>query len=393
MSAAGIGSPQKLTEADIDASGIDPRFLNEDLYVPYFKIVLLNHPVGPEVVKDITSVTYRDSIDEIDSFEIVLSNWDTSDSVYNDVRSRKFKYSDGDLFDPGKHIEVWMGYYGQNKGNLRQMLTGEITAMRPSFPSSGQPTITISGLNLLHTLRREPQSTAYQSKTDSQIAKEIADRLGVEFNPDRAASSEEPNKYLMQDNQLDIVFLMDRSRRIGYDLFVKEPSETGGKPCLHYQPSQSVRQPAYKLTYGSTLLEFQPNLTTAKQVGEVTVRGWDAVNHKKIEATVTRKSLNLPSEASVEQSFNQRKEVLATVPIRTEPEAKELAKQTLLNIAKDMVKATGSTFGLPDLRAGTLVELAGLGERFSKCYFVTSSTHTIGDSGYTTQFECRLGDQ
>jgi phage protein D len=368
-------------------------FLDQDLYVPTYKVILLGQPLGPEVVRDITSVTYKDSIDQIDSFEIALSNWDSGQSTYQDIKRRKYKYSDQDLFDPGKKIELWMGYYGSNDKNIRKMLTGEITSLRPAFPASGQPTLAVSGLNLLHTLRREPVSTAYLKKKDSQIAAEIAKRLNIELTPDPAAAAEQEYEYLLQDNQLDIVFLMDRARRIGYDLFVEEPAVTGQKPRLHFKPSLAVRKPAYKLNYGSTLMEFQPNLTTAHQVGEVTVRGWDAVKKEKIAVTVTRKDLKLKTEPSIESSFNQRKEVLATVPIRTKEEAKELALQTLTKIAKDMVKGTGNTVGLPDLRAGSLVELGGLGTRFSKPYFVTNTTHTIGDGGYTTQFECRLEDQ
>jgi phage protein D len=369
-----------------------PTFLDQDLYVPYFKVNLVGQPLPSQVVHDIITVTYKDSIDAIDSFEITISNWDDGHATYKDVGSRQYKYSDQDLFDPGKKIELWMGYYGGNDGNLRKMLTGEITSNRPSFPN-GSPTMVIGGLNLLHTLRREPVSTSYVQQTDSQIAATIAKRLGVEFNPDRAAGREEPFAYLIQDNQLDIVFLMDRARRIGYDLFVEEPTTDGQKPILHFQPSLNSKNPVYQLNYGTNLLEFQPNFTTAKQVGEVTVRGWDAVKKEKIEVTVTRKDLKIKTESSVEESFNQRKEVLATVPIRTKEEAKELALQTLTNIAKDMIKGTGSTIGLPDLRAGNWVNVGGVGQRFSKTYFVTASTHTIGDSGYITQFECRLEDQ
>ena len=54
-----------------------------------------------------------------------------------------------------------------------------------------------------------------------------------------------------------------------------------------------------------------------------------------------------------------------------------------------MVKVSGSTVGLPNLRAGSVVEIDGLGSRFSGRYFITATTHSIGDSGYTTQFECR----
>jgi phage protein D len=57
-----------------------------------------------------------------------------------------------------------------------------------------------------------------------------------------------------------------------------------------------------------------------------------------------------------------------------------------------MVKATGRTVGLPKLRAGTLIEIKGVGTRLSGTYYVTKTTHTIGDGGYTTQFECRRED-
>jgi phage protein D len=53
------------------------------------------------------------------------------------------------------------------------------------------------------------------------------------------------------------------------------------------------------------------------------------------------------------------------------------------------VKANASVPGLPDIRSGTVLLIDGVGERFSGRYFVTSTTHSIGDSGYTTQFECR----
>lgn len=51
--------------------------------------------------------------------------------------------------------------------------------------------------------------------------------------------------------------------------------------------------------------------------------------------------------------------------------------------------ATGSTVGLPGLRAGTLLSIGGVGSRSSGRYLVTATTHSIGDSGYTTRFECR----
>ncbi len=120
-----------------------------------------------------------------------------------------------------------------------------------------------------------------------------------------------------------------------------------------------------------------------------------SIQKKKIEVTATRDSIATKGVGSqggqpdIDQSFKDKAEIVATKPVESENEAKILAMQILEGIAKEMVKATGSTVGLPDLRAGVVLEIDGLGERFSGRYFVLATTHAIADSGYTTQFECR----
>jgi phage protein D len=365
-----------------------PIYKGQDFYVPYFEVKLSGRPVNEEVVHDITQVTYKDNIEEIDNFEIAINNWD--------AEQRDFKYSDQQLFDPGKKLELWMGYYGKDR--LRLMIRGEITSLRPAFPAEGPSTLSISGLNVLHSLRKKQVSQSYVNMTDSDIARQIAGRLQIDLRTDREAEAKEQQyPYLLQDNRYDIVFLMERARRIGYDLFVEEVSANGQgtKSQLYFGPSVNLRNITYELAHGRSLIEFQPDLTTAKQVGKVTVRGWDQVNKRAIEKTATRSELKTKGvgaaggESEIEQGFNDREEIVADRPVNSDQEAKTLALETLERIAKDMVKGTGSTVGLPDLRSGSVLFINGLGSRFSGRYFVTSTTHTIGDSGYTTQFECR----
>ena len=59
----------------------------------------------------------------------------------------------------------------------------------------------------------------------------------------------------------------------------------------------------------------------------------------------------------------------------------------------EMVTASGTTIGLPELRAGMQVIIKGLGTRLSGIYFVLESTHTINDSGYITRFKARREDK
>ena len=155
-----------------------------------------------------------------------------------------------------------------------------------------------------------------------------------------------------------------------------------------------MRQITYRVTYGRSLIQFQPSFSTAMQVGKVTVRGWNNVTKEAITATVTRAELATGRVGAGEDedpggAFRNREEVITNQPVATKEEAHTLARETLERIAKETVTGTGSVVGLPDLRSGTVLELDGVGSRFSGRFFVTETTHTIGDGGYTTQFTCR----
>jgi phage protein D len=351
-----------------------------DFYVPAFELRLRGRPVAQDVVRDVMSVTYKDNVAEIDSFEVVINNWDAV--------NRTYKYSDDTLFDPGSEIELRMGYRG--RGDLELMISGEITALKPAFPAGGQPTLAISGLNLLHRFRGKQESHTYLDKTDSEIAQEVGSRVQVDVRTD--PRNEPRHAYLVQDNVYDLVFLMERARANGYDLLVEEPPNQPRR--LYFGPSTRILRETYRLVYGGSLVEFQPNLTTANQVGEVVVRGWDPIRKEKIEYRATMAELDTQGLGSgvapgVQKSFEDRKEIVSTHVVESQAEARRLAVETLQQIAKGLVTATGSTVGLPHLRAGSVVEVGGLGERFSGRYFVTDTTHAMGDAGYTTQFGCR----
>jgi phage protein D len=171
--------------------------------------------------------------------------------------------------------------------------------------------------------------------------------------------------------------------------------EKDGKSKLSFGPSENAKAVSYKLAYGQSLIQFQPTLTTAKQVSQVVVRGWDPVKKEPIEVTVKRsetKTKGSKDEAdakAIEKAFAERTEVVTMPPVQNDKEARTLALARMDQIVKDMIKGSGSVVGLPDLRAGTVLQMTGLGTRFSGRYFVTSTSHTLGMSGYTTEFECR----
>jgi phage protein D len=361
-----------------------------DFYVPFFEILVKNQKLEKDVINDVISLTYKDGLADIDYFELSVNNWD--------AEKRKFKYIEGEkkeTFYPCQDAEIWMGYYYKGKKQLQRMLFGEITSLEPNFPSSGSPTLNISGLNVLHRLRKKQRSDSYSKKRDSEIAKTIARRIGVDIEVrNKYMTAEEPHEFIFQNNMYDIVFLMGRAKTIGYELYVEEKK-------LHFHPSTKAKK-AYALEWGRSLINFRPRLTTYNQVSEVVVTGWNPKAKKRVVGNATRKDLETKALGVekdikiIESSLAQKVEVIANQPVYT----KQKAKETLEKMSKAMVKASGSTIGLPGIRAGTYLEInfkPGSHEKkdeeqkeiFSGRYFVTQTTHTINDSGYITNFSAR----
>ncbi len=354
-----------------------------------------------QVIHDVLEVKYTDSIEKIDSFELTLSNWDDTalKPKYEPPSGPDFR----GLFDPGQPVELQMGY----AGDQRLMLTGEITTLEPSYRESGPLTLAVRGLNELHRFRAAQHTYAWEAKTDSQIAREIGhkpvdkDRPGLGIEVKTKPREDEPvEPYLFMDNTFDVVFLLNRARKRGYELLLKE--ETKGTTTtrhLYFGPSDNLAEapPSYILEWGRSLIRFQPTLSTATQISEVTVRGWDRRTNRKIEKTVKLIDVVPRAEkARYEQlieAFGDRKEVITDRPVHTKEQAKAIATERLLDKSKQMVTASGATIGLPDLRAGRYVDILGLGERFNGRYYVTETTHTIGSSGYQTEFKARREDQ
>jgi phage protein D len=249
-------------------------------------------------------------------------------------------------------------------------------------------------LNILHRLRDKQRSDSYIKKKDSEIAKKIAQRIkiGIEVG-DNYNKTEKEIDFIFQNNKYDIIFLLERAKTIGYELYVDPDKEK-----LIFKPSTQGKK-TYKLDWNRSLLNFRPTLTTANQVSEVKVTGWDPKKKKQVVGTAKRKDLDTRALGVardiklIEKSLTQKIEIIADRPVNNKEQAKKLAKETLERMAKGMVKASGSTVGLPNLRAGTYLEIGELGDLFSGRYYVTETTHTISDSGYTTNFSARKEEE
>jgi phage protein D len=387
-----------------------------EFYVPRFEITASGTAIPSSVIRDVVQVTYNDSITEIDSFDITVNNWDATE--------RKFKYVGAEtstrstdplhtLFEPGgRDFELKMGYGSE----LTSMVKGSPTSLEPSFPAGGAPTLTVRAVNVLFKLRTKRYRTQWHDKKISVVAEDIGKRNepggGKRFPiPIRLGTTEEREgekkvASISQENQYDIDFLLGEAYKIGYVVYVdrEQPRHGPAREVLHFGKSNAKisgeSDAAYELKWGLSLIDFSPKLSTANQARSVEIRSWDRQANKAIRKKVTvhdrdikvnRDLVHLvdPAQSAGGSGFRPREEVSVNEPQFTGEQAHSRAVTMMEDRLRQLVEATGTTVGLPELRAGKRIRIVGLGARFSGTYFVTKTTHTINDSGYLTKFTAR----
>ena len=355
-------------------------YQKEDFYRPDREIKLDGKTLDLETLSYVVELHVFDSLEEIDAFSMTVANeWNP--------RTQQYRYSAGPEWLPGKTVEIALGYRGHDA--LSPMIKGEILRVAPEFPHRGPPVMRVHGRSVLHRFLQKQNSAVYLDKTDTEIAKEIAGRLGVDFDGPVGAGTSEPRyDYVIQDNQYDIVFLTERARRLGYELYL---TERNGTFVLRFAAPEGRDRSVFKLGYGAVLRSFSPCLDASEQVSTVTLKAWDGLDKQTVSATAQRAAFAAYSgfDSLVGQAFKDREDILVDLPVANQDQADALARGTMARIMRGMLTAEGSSIGLPALRAGVAVDIDDLDGRYDGRYRVTATHHSFTNDGYFTRFRCR----
>jgi phage protein D len=326
-------------------------------------------------------------LENLTSFDLTINNWD--DKHFG------FKYSDAEIFEVGNRVHVLMGYADE----LRFMASGIISTVTPKFPESGPSTLGVTGVDAMLKLRdRKPVGSdvkKFVNKMDWQIAQVIAARNHLDV---KVTEDGPPQPLVIQKNQDDARFLMERAKRIDFDCYIRVDPDAGRETLYFVRPTdQRDTSPTriYVFEWGKTLINFNPQLKLGQQVSQVTVRGWDPRTKSPIVYTATPNDLPKSSGGGdsgpelAAKKLNNKQDVVVDLPVASMQEARDLAMSLLRERAYQYLTGSGQVIGLPDLRPGDNVELQGLGKRFSGEYYVTKVEHSLGSNGYLTSFDVR----
>jgi phage protein D len=347
----------------------------KNFYAPNYQILV----DGEDILRkhlEITNVTVDDTLEMAGDFNFSLND-------------HGGKLLDSELFDPGKEVEIKMGYVN----NLATMIVGEITRVRPTFPRDGTLQLTIEGSDLSTKIRMVRTGYTHENKRVSEVVAEIAAsnpklKTEIETTEPELPSVVQP---LRCEGKIctDYLFIKKLAAdENNFEFFIKERT-------LYFRPKRD-KSAIVTLKYGTTLLSCNPELNIANQRTVVRVEGGRDLRTGQEIVGIARRGSEEARERGrrsggdiVANIYGEVEERILDSPVYTKQEAVNRARSELNRRAGRLITGRAECIGLPELRAGENIKLEGLGEKFSRKYYIDRTTHTISNAGYSTSFNIK----
>ncbi len=338
--------------------------------VPIFKVKVDGNELSAEAMASVESVMFEEELNTASMFVLKLTIFDFEKGAW--------RYVDLEDFRLGAEVKLYMGM-----DDLVLMIVGEITSLKPSFSESSS-TIEIRGYDRLHRLRFGSKRRTFVDVKDSDIASTIAGEWGLGV---KAEDTGTVHSHIYQNNQSDLEFILQRAKRIRYEVFVDDKT-------LHFQSPKESDPASRTLEYRVDMEEFSAELSARYEGDEVVVQGWDFMQKKQISATSKGRN-GMPSMNAKDTGTNMTKSAFGSFSsyvVDDQPvdvsDAEKLADARYNSHLVESVTGDGKCAGIPELRAGNTIEIKGT-DRFSGTYYVTSTFHSIDHNGYSTSFKVR----
>jgi len=268
----------------------------------------------------------------------------------------------GDI-EPGTDLALSIGWGGE--GGIEPLFVGTSKSVKIDFEPGSGGSVAVAGYGPLHEMMQGVVERSWAETTVVDVAKEV---LGDYFSSVEVEGSGSTRNRIIQHDQNDYRFVRGLAAEYGFEFYAE-------RDTAYFTPRSSIGSgdPELTLTYGNTLDTFSAEVTTAEQLESVEVRYWDMSTEKEIVG-----------EAS--QETGSGKEVFR-IACDSKEEADSIAAGKLSKLSMSRATGNGETDGIPELMAGTVIQLEDLGERFTSNYYVTRVAHRMGGSGYRTSFD------
>lgn len=317
----------------------------------------------------IVSAEVRKTINRIPFAELIVLD--------GDMPNKDFPVSNADYFKPGSEIKINAGY-GSSEETLFEGIVVK-HGIRISSDNYSRLIVECRDKAVAMTIGRK-NANFVDAKDSDIIGKLIGNYSGLSAD---VGATDTQYKELVQYYSTDWDFMLSRAEVNGMlvivdaaKVAVKAP-DTSGSPEL-------------KVTYGDDLVDFQASLDARSQLSSVEGVCWDLKNQAIEQQQAAPESLNAQGDldsATLAKVAGPSSFRLQT-PVPMESTAlKAWAKGQQIKSGLARIQGRMSFPGSAKAKAGDMIELDGVGNRFNGNVFVSSVHHRVADGNWITEVE------
>lgn len=293
-----------------------------------------------------------------------------------DMPQDKFPVSDLDVLVPGAAIKISAGY----GSTANVIFEGVVARHGIHIVGNNEAQLQIECKHKAMALTVGRKNANYVDLKDSDIISKLIAASGVSAD---VASSDTEHKELVQYYCSDWDFLVTRAEANGFLVILEDASVVVKAP-------QTDAAAVLKLTYGVDLMEFHADIDARTQLSSVQGVSWDPGAQAVVEQQAASQAMNSQGNldaatlAKVVDLSSYRMQT--TVPLESgELKSWIAARQMKAGLARiqGSMKFQGSALAKP----GCMLELVGVGTRFSGQVFASAVSHDIAHGNWITEVE------
>jgi Rhs element Vgr protein len=322
----------------------------------------------------VRSVTVRKAFNKIPVALIIIDD--------GNMAKQSFDISDADAFAPGAKIIIKASY----KQVKQQIFVGVVVKHGIKISSENDSRLIIECKSEAVKLTVARRNVIYEKKKDSEILNTIISNCSL--SSDVVATNTTYDE-LVQYNCTDWDFIMLRAEANALLVNVKEDKISIAKAA----PSGSA---VLTVEYGIDLYDFSADVDAQSQLSSVSSVAWD------VDKQAIVKGVGTLSKLSGQGDLDQKKlaEVMGVKDFKLQSDTvlesnalKDWASGQLLRSGMARIRGKMTIQGSSKADVGAVIELKGVGSRFSGNVYTSAVVHRIANGNWLTEVDFGLGDE
>ncbi|MCA6924673.1 type VI secretion system tip protein VgrG [Pectobacterium versatile] len=305
-------------------------------------------------------------INHIATAEITISD--------GDMASQRFDISDAETFKPGSTISISAGYASDEKTIFEGIIIShgiEITSNNSTFLN-----IVCKDQAIAMTIAKHSQ--CFLAKSDSNI---ISGLIAKYSNVTSSVGSiTDTHAELVQFNSTDWDFILTRAEANGFVVTNQSNKVTINKPSVSGSATLIV-------TYGIDLMSFSAKVDARNQLNSVTATAWDSTKQNMVTGTGSVQSISGQGNFSsndLAQVLGISDYTLQTSSTVSSDSLTSWANGQQVKAMLSKVRGSVTFQGNASAKIDSLLELAGVGERYNGSHYIGGIRHNIEKGQWIT---------